>query len=76
MKKKKVDILKNLNKLTPKLLRSLIELNDFNDISEMMPEQRHFSPSNFTREPISVPLELKKRKTSKSQSNSNQTPWT
>jgi hypothetical protein len=30
MKKKKVDILKNLNKVTPKLLRSLIELNDFN----------------------------------------------
>ena len=30
MKKKKQDILKNLNKVTPKLLRSLIELNDFN----------------------------------------------
>ena len=34
MKRKKVDILKNLNKVTPKLLRSLIELNDFNDLSE------------------------------------------
>lgn len=35
MKKKKVDILKNLNKVTPKLLRSLIELNDFNDLSHI-----------------------------------------
>ena len=32
MKKKKKDILKNLNKITPKLLRSLIELNDFNEV--------------------------------------------
>jgi hypothetical protein len=36
MKRKKVDILKNLNNLTPKLLRSLIELNDFNDITELV----------------------------------------
>lgn len=35
MKKKKVDILKNLNKVTPKLLRSLIELNDFNDLTHI-----------------------------------------
>lgn len=32
MKRKKVDVLKGLSNLTPKLLRSLIELNDFNDV--------------------------------------------
>jgi len=37
MKKKKVDILKKLNKVTPKLLRSLIELNDFNEVEPPSP---------------------------------------
>lgn len=43
MKKKKVDILKNLNKVTPKLLRSLIELNDFNDLSHLQAQPPLYS---------------------------------
>ena len=35
MKKKKADILKSLNKMTPKLLRSIIELNDFNEAPQI-----------------------------------------
>jgi hypothetical protein len=36
MKRKKIDILKNINHLTPRLLRSLIELNDFNEVGELL----------------------------------------
>jgi hypothetical protein len=46
MKKRKVDIMKNLNKITPKLLRSLIELNDFNDVSDFSKHSKMFTACN------------------------------
>lgn len=55
MKKKKVDILKNLNNLTPKLLRSLIELNDFNDITELAKAPPNYTPSHFAKPDVIVP---------------------
>ena len=36
-KKKKADIMKNLNKMTPKVFRSIIELNDFNEVVHQKP---------------------------------------
>jgi hypothetical protein len=73
MKKKKVDILKNLNNLTPKLLRSLIELNDFNDISELVKPPPHYTPSHLVKPEVIAPHEFKKRKSSKSAHSHNQT---
>lgn len=69
MKRKKVDILKNLNNLTPKLLRSLIQLNDFNDISQLVLPPPSYPPSNFLRIEIAAPQEFKRRRSSKSVSN-------
>ena len=65
MKKKKIDIMKNLNKGTPKLLRSLIENNDFNDISDLLPPQQIFPPSEFGNVPIVTPQEIRKKKSGK-----------
>ena len=67
MKKKKVDILKNLNKVTPKLLRSLIELNDFNDLTENRPKQQVFTDLSLPKSELSVPQDYKKRRSSKAQ---------
>ena len=69
MKRKKVDILKNLNNLTPKLLRSLIQLNDFNDISELTLPLPSYPPSNFVKIDNAPPQEFKRRRSSKSVSN-------
>ncbi len=69
MKRKKVDILKNLNNLTPKLLRSLIQLNDFNDISELTLPPPSYPPSNFLKIEIAAPQQFKRRRSSKSVSN-------
>lgn len=69
MKRKKVDILKNLNNLTPKLLRSLIQLNDFNDISELTLTPPSYPPSNFLKIEIAAPQQFKRRRSSKSVSN-------
>lgn len=55
MKRKKVDILKNLNNLTPKLLRSLIELNDFNDITELVQAPPQYQPTHFHKHDIAIP---------------------
>ena len=55
MKKKKVDILKNLNNLTPKLLRSLIELNDFNDVSKSANPAPQYRPTSFHKTDIALP---------------------
>ncbi len=79
MKKKKVDILKNLNKVTPKLLRSLIELNDFNDLSELRPNHQPFDNLVAPPTELSVPQESKRRRSSKahgSSQNSSQFTWT
>jgi hypothetical protein len=78
MKKKKVDILKNLNKVTPKLLRSLIELDDFNCLTDMKPEPSQFSDFLLPRGEVTVPIDYKKRRSSKSQatSASGQFNWT
>lgn len=55
MKRKKVDILKNLNNLTPKLLRSLIELNDFNDIAELVQDPPQYEPTHLLKPDIVIP---------------------
>lgn len=67
MKKKKVDILKNLNKVTPKLLRSLIELNDFNDLTDIEPKYTSYSELYLPKPESSVPPDYKKRRSSRSQ---------
>lgn len=56
MKKKKVDILKNLNNMTPKLLKSLIELNDFNDISDFLPKEVIYTATLSHRPEFKIPL--------------------
>ena len=70
MKKKKIDIMKNLNNMTPKLLKSLIELNDFNDISEFLAKQIIY-PSTLihNKKELKVPFEYGKKKSSVSRKN-------
>jgi hypothetical protein len=64
MKKKKVDVLKHLHKVTPKLLRSLIELDDFNELPQpALP--RPFSHFTFPSQDAKAPSDFKRRRSSK-----------